>query len=385
MKTRLHQNEIAIDTDLVRKLVDSELPEYSALPLIRLDASGSTNVLFRLGDDLLVCLPRQPGGSVAIDKERRWLPEIGRHIPVAVPEIIAIGEPAFGFGERWSIVRWLDGELPIACSPDDPPAPERLRLADDLADVILAIRSVDVPDAATTDPALRWYRGRPLAEFDERTRYNIQKCRSIEGLDLDLDAALAVWTRALEAPGAFEVGPDRWYHSGDLVAENLLLTNGRLTGVLDFGGLSVGTRQLTCTASGKCSTGLAGKRSATGSVWRRTNGYAAAHGRWRSRLAASPITGRRCRIAGGTDWRWLDQCSPTQSMTAPEVLSGNVLFCWRSRWSASPCRNLACPQVPKIPMKRWRQLPTSSAAQQTHSTRTMARCSLASTLPMQRL
>jgi aminoglycoside phosphotransferase (APT) family kinase protein len=96
-----------------------------------------------------------------------------------------------------------------------------------------------VPEAAITDPALRWYRGRSLAEFDEQTRDYIRKCRSIEGLNLDLDAALAVWTRALEAPGAFDVGPDRWYHS-DLVAENLLLTNGRLSGVLDFGGLSVG-------------------------------------------------------------------------------------------------------------------------------------------------
>jgi aminoglycoside phosphotransferase (APT) family kinase protein len=239
MKTRLHADEIGIETELVRKLVDGEFPEYSALPLTRLDASGSTNLLFRLGDALLVRLPRQPGGSAAIDKEFRWLPVISRNIPVAVPEIVALGKPAFGFGERWSIVRWLDGELPNACTPDDPSTQERSRLAVDLADVILALRSVEVPKAATMDPALRWYRGRALAEFDEQTRFNIQRCRSIGGLELDLDAALAVWVRALEAPEAFEVGPDRWYH-GDLVAENLLLTNGRLTGVLDFGGLSIG-------------------------------------------------------------------------------------------------------------------------------------------------
>jgi aminoglycoside phosphotransferase (APT) family kinase protein len=235
----LHDDEIPIDIDLVRRLVDTEFPQYAALPLSRLDASGSTNALFRLGDDLLVRLPRQPGGSAGIDKEQRWLPEIGRHLPVAVPEIVALGEPAFGFGERWSIVRWLDGELPKASGLDDPPTPERSVLAAELADVILALRTVDVPEAAATDPALRWYRGRSLAEFDERTRHNIQQCRSIEGLDLDLDAALAVWAGALEMPGAYEVGPDRWYHS-DLVAENLLLTDGRLTAVLDFGGLAVG-------------------------------------------------------------------------------------------------------------------------------------------------
>ena len=239
MEYRVHDDEIPIDIDLVRKLVDTRFPQYAALPLSRLGASGSTNALFRLGDDLLVRLPRQPGGSAAIAKEQRWLPEIGRHLPVAVPEIVAIGEPAFDFGERWSIVRWLDGELAKAYAPDDPPAPERLTLAADLADVILALRAVDVPEAAACDPALRWYRGRSLAEFDGRMRLYIQQCRSIEGLDLDLDAALAVWADALKVPGAYEMSPDRWYHS-DLVAENLLLTDGRLTAVLDFGGLAVG-------------------------------------------------------------------------------------------------------------------------------------------------
>lgn len=237
--TRLHDNEIPIDVDLVRKLVDSQFPGYAARPLKSLDASGSTNVLFRLGDDLLVRLPRQPGGSTGIDKEQRWLPTIRRRLPVAVPEVVALGEPALGFGERWSIVRWLDGELPRACLPNEPHKPERLTLAANLADVILALRAIEVREAATSDPTLRGYRGRSLAGVDAQTRVNIEKCRSIDDLDLDLDAALAVWTKALDLPGAHESGPDRWYH-GDLVAENLLLTDGHLTGVLDFGGLGVG-------------------------------------------------------------------------------------------------------------------------------------------------
>jgi aminoglycoside phosphotransferase (APT) family kinase protein len=125
MVYRLHDNEIPIDIDLVRKLVDTQLPQYAVLSLSRLEKSGSPNVLFRLGDDLLVRLPRQPGGSAGIDKERRWLPKIGHRLPVAVPEIVAPGKPAFGFGERWSIMRWLAGESPRACPPDDPPTAQR--------------------------------------------------------------------------------------------------------------------------------------------------------------------------------------------------------------------------------------------------------------------
>ena len=239
MHSHLHDDEIPIDLTLVRNIVDSQFPGYAALPLSRLDESGSTNVLFRLGDDLLVRLPRQPGGSVAIDKEQRWVPEVCHHLPVAVPEIVGLGEPEFGYGERWSIVRWIDGETPKACAPEDPPSPERMALATDLADVIVALRGVDVTESAAADSTLRGYRGRSLADFDKQTRRNIRKCQAIEDLDLDLDAALAIWEDALRVAGAHEVEPDRWYH-GDLVAENLLLTGGRLTAVLDFGGLSVG-------------------------------------------------------------------------------------------------------------------------------------------------
>lgn len=239
MVIRLHDNELRIDLDLVERLIATQFPQYAGLSLQPLGASGSSNVLFRLGDDFLVRLPRQPGGSASIDKESRWLPMIRDHLPVAVPEIVGVGYPAFGFVERWSIVGWLDGGLPLACKPEDPVRAERSTLAADLAEFILALRSVVIPEAAKGDPALRWYRGRSLAEFDRQTRRNIQQCRSIRDLDLDLNAVLAVWEGAMQATDADRIAPDRWYHS-DLVAENLLLTGHRLTAVLDFGGLAIG-------------------------------------------------------------------------------------------------------------------------------------------------
>lgn len=239
MAIKLHKDELSISDKLVRKLVDNDFPAFTDLPLSRLAASGSTNVMYRLGENFLVRLPRLAKGSTSLDKEHRWAAKIGSELPVEVPQIVGMGRPAFGYGERWSIVHWLNGDLPTSCNPDDPANAERSQLAVDLAAVVVALRHADVPTAAVTDPLLRNYRGRTLAEHDKQMRRNIEHCKSINNLDLNLDAALTLWKKALTLPGASETQPDKWYHC-DLVAENLLLTNGRLTGVLDFGGLSVG-------------------------------------------------------------------------------------------------------------------------------------------------
>jgi aminoglycoside phosphotransferase (APT) family kinase protein len=235
----LHHDELKIDLPLVRALVDRLRPEFAALPLRRLELSGSSNALFRLGDDLLVRFPRQPGGSAAIDKEAIWLPVIAPRLPVGVPEIVAVGEPGFGYPERWSLVRWLDGSVPSVPDPGVPVEPPRTELARDLAKVVAAIGEIDVPADAQADPALRWYRGDPLVTRDSPTRQAIAACRAIDGLTLDLDEVSRVWRDAIRLPDAHLASTPRWYH-GDLFAENLLVRDGRLTAILDFGGLGIG-------------------------------------------------------------------------------------------------------------------------------------------------
>ena len=239
MSGALHHDELSIDLPLVRALVTRAHPEFAALPLRRLESSGSSNALFRLGDDLLVRLPRQPGGSAVIDKEAVWLPVVAPSLPVAVPEIVAVGEPGFGYPERWSLVRWLDGSVPSAPGAGVPSEPPRRELARDLAEVVNSIREIDVPPDAEADLALRWYRGDPLATRDGPTRDAIAACRAIEGLTLDLDEVARVWRDAMRRPDAHLASSPHWYH-GDLFAENLLVRDGRLTAILDFGGLGIG-------------------------------------------------------------------------------------------------------------------------------------------------
>lgn len=235
----LHDDELEIDLLLVRALVDRAFPEFGSLPLSQLGCSGSSNALFRLGPELLVRLPRQPGGSATIEKEARWLPCIGPLLPVSVPQIVAVGQPGLGYPERWSVVRWIDGTVPTVADPASENQTTYKELALDLAAVVNALRDIDVSPSALADPQLRWYRGAPLATRDVSTRGVAEACRDIAALDLDLRAALAVWEQAMALPGIEQVAKPRWYH-GDLSAENLIVRDGQLTAVLDFGGLGVG-------------------------------------------------------------------------------------------------------------------------------------------------
>jgi aminoglycoside phosphotransferase (APT) family kinase protein len=235
----LHSDEIPIDAALVRGLVSRAMPAHAHAPVRRLASSGSTNALFRLGDDLLVRLPRQRGGSTTIVKEATWLPVLGPLLPVAVPEVVAVFEPDCGYPERWSVVRWVAGAHPEVVFPGTSVDPRREDLARSLAAVTRALRQAEVPTAPADVPHLQSYRGEPLATMDQATRANIERCRSLDNFGFDLDAAEQIWGEAMKLPGAAERTTPHWYH-GDLAAENLLVRDGALAAVLDFGGLSVG-------------------------------------------------------------------------------------------------------------------------------------------------
>lgn len=235
----LHDDEIPIDTGLVRALVDRAMPHHVGLPVRRLDSGGSSNALFRFGEDLLVRLPRQPGGSAAIVKEARWLPVLGALLPVDVPEVVAVFEPGGDYPERWSVVRWIDGEHPEVVTPEMPAGPRRGDLAAGLAEVVHVLGLAQVPGEAASDRGLRWYRGEPLATMDVVARQNIERCRALGDFAFGLDAAGRLRDEAMRLPGAKDRPAPWWYHGG-LAAENLLVRDGGLAAVLDFGGLSAG-------------------------------------------------------------------------------------------------------------------------------------------------
>ncbi|MEV4106047.1 aminoglycoside phosphotransferase family protein [Nonomuraea sp. NPDC049695] len=223
-RTKMHADEVQTDAELVRRLLEGQFPQWAGLRIEPVDSYGTDHDIYRLGDHLSVRMPRIGWATGQAAKEARWLPKLAPHLPLAVPVQLAMGDPAEGYPFTWSVYEWLPGANANGTITDLEQA------AVDLAAFVTALRKVD---QAGAHPRPRGARGAPLAEGDEFVRRSITQL----GDRIDGAAALRSWEESLSAP--VWDGAEVWVH-GDLLPGNLLVVDGRLSAVIDFGGLNVG-------------------------------------------------------------------------------------------------------------------------------------------------
>ncbi|GGS72661.1 hypothetical protein GCM10010222_11820 [Streptomyces tanashiensis] len=217
----------AIDAALVRRLVDTQFPQWAELPLELVDPAGSDHVIYRMGEGLSVRLPRHAGAIGQAPKESEWLPRLAPHLPLAVPVPVGVGEPGFGYPWPWAVSRWLDGEVATAEALGD-----SSEAAVELAGFLTALQRFE-PGEISAQGAREDLTARPLVARDRATRAAIAE---VDG-PFDTAAMTELWEAALSAPDGD--GPPVWFH-GDFHTGNLLTVDGRLSAVIDFGGLGIG-------------------------------------------------------------------------------------------------------------------------------------------------
>jgi len=224
---KMHADEVDTDVSLVSRLVAAQFPQWAGLPIEPVPSGGTDNALYRLGDDMVARLPRTERTSGTLEKERMWLPRLAPLLPLAIPVSLADGMPAEGYPFEWSVYRWLKGEDATVERVTD-----LNRLATDLAQFVAALQQID-PTGGAYPGEHNAFRGVPLATRDESTRAAIASL----GGAFDGGVVTAAWEAALRAP-KWERAPV-WIH-GDLDSRNLLVKQGRLSAVIDFGCLGVG-------------------------------------------------------------------------------------------------------------------------------------------------
>lgn len=213
--------EVDIDATLIQALLAEQHPDLAHEPITMMDA-GWDNAMARIGNDLAVRLPRRKMAVPFLEAEQAWLPTIADRLPIAVPTPVRTGVAGALFPWPWSILPWLDGTTA-----------HREPLRSDQAQPLAAFLSALHKPAPKNAPR-NHMRGVPLeTRIDDLNPRMDRLRRKTDCLTSAIDRA---WQLALAAPATeLEV----WIH-GDLHARNVLVREGQLCGVIDWGDITVG-------------------------------------------------------------------------------------------------------------------------------------------------
>lgn len=224
----MHDDQLTISVETVRALVHEQFPEWRRLVIRRIASPGTVNDIFRIGEGLAARFPLR---SADADATRQWLESEARaarklagRTRFPTPEPVAIGEPGGGYPLPWSVQTWIPG---VAATDEDPA--ESVAFADDLAEFIAGTRAIDTQGRTFAGEG-RVGRGGDLRSHDGW----VQTCLGRSEHLLDVARLRQLWTalRRLPRGGSRDV-----MTHGDLIHGNVLVSNGRLAGVLDVGGL----------------------------------------------------------------------------------------------------------------------------------------------------
>lgn len=215
-----------IPADVVRRLIDKQFPQWRGLDIRPVEKSGHDNRTFRLGSDMTIRLPSHERYASAVEKEFMWLPVFKPQLSLPIPEPIAKGSPSEEYPFPWSVNRWVEGETVTHENVRD-----LHEFAEDLAKFLLELQAIDARGGVRAGEQ-NFHRGGNLAVYDHETRSVIE---TLEG-KFDQQLLTQIWELSLKSKYQSE---PVWLH-GDVAVGNLLVRDGRLSGVIDFGTMGVG-------------------------------------------------------------------------------------------------------------------------------------------------
>ncbi len=217
-----------IDSSLVCHLIEAQFPEWANLPIKPVDHGGHDNRTFRLANEMLVRLPSAEEYVRQVRKEQEWLPKIAPHLPLPIPQPIAMGMPSESYPWNWSIYKWLDGESANSVELSEA---HLATIAEQLAKFLSEFHKFDA-DGAPAPGLHNWWRAAHTSVYDTETRSLIQTLKDF----INAEQARALWQQAVNSQ--WNKDPV-WVH-GDVSSGNILVKENRLAAVIDFGCMGIG-------------------------------------------------------------------------------------------------------------------------------------------------
>lgn len=217
-----------IRINLAKKLITEQFPEYAQLFITSVESQGHDNRSFRLGNEMLIRIPTKSQYALKVAKEQDLLPKLAPHLSFEIPAPIKMGHPSQDYPYPFSIYKWLQGR---SINLIDKKTIDLEKLAFNMAKFLKELQAIK--DVAGPMPGQHnWWRGSHISVYDKDAREQIAALSEI----IDSDKAMDLWIRALNTK--WKKDPV-WIH-GDFAIGNLLLKDGKLSAVIDFGGMGMG-------------------------------------------------------------------------------------------------------------------------------------------------
>jgi aminoglycoside phosphotransferase (APT) family kinase protein len=220
-------NELNISVLLVKALIAEQFPQWHYLTIAPVKYQGHDNRTFRLGETMLVRMPSATIYAEKVQKEQEWLPVLAKDLSVHIPHPIALGKPSKDYPFYWSIYQWINGDTVDTLKHHELP-----QFALDVAHFLNELHEINTTECNLVPGIHNFYRGASPVVYDAEVQSAFVELQDI----IDVQAASAVWQKAGSSTWAND---PVWIH-GDFSPGNILVKDGKLSGVIDFGGMAVG-------------------------------------------------------------------------------------------------------------------------------------------------
>lgn len=214
-----------IETQTIYDIISQQFPHFSHLKIRKVTKSGHDNRTFHLGNEFSLRFPSAFEYSTQVIKEHTFCNRLQKMISFQITSPIELGKPSELFPYHFSINRWIDGESINSSNVSD-----KVKLARDCAKFLLELKQCDTSNGIEPG-AHNFYRGGDLSVYHDETIHAINQCS-----EFNQEQCLDIWNEGLNAK---HNGPNTWIH-GDFEKDNILVKNGELCAIIDFGNIAVG-------------------------------------------------------------------------------------------------------------------------------------------------
>jgi len=217
---------ISITKQLAKNMLEEQFPQFKDLEITDIKIGGWDNKVFRLGDDKLIKMPIAKKYEIQIDTTFHWLPKLANHLPFKIPQPLGRGKPSPAYPFKWAIYNWIEGDTVFESKNIDGE-----KFADDLVTFIKDLHKINI-DNAPAPSIHNFYRGGDLRIYDTEI---IASISALKG-KIDYRKAMQIWEKSIASQ--YHDSP-LWIH-GDLSLGNILLEEGQIKAIIDFGMIAAG-------------------------------------------------------------------------------------------------------------------------------------------------